>query len=92
MAFSNVRPPHTFSVYGEILTGEWRRITLNLKELYGSAAVRDVSSILIMFSNVDCYYDSDSVFYLDNVTFQDAADFPDPTANVQSIQSRGLLF
>lgn len=89
MAFSNVRPPHTFSVYGEILTGEWRRITLNLKELYGSAAVRDVSSILIMFSNVDCYYDNDSVFYLDNVTFKDAADFPDPTANVKVYNPEG---
>lgn len=88
-AFSNVRPFQTFWMHGEILAGGWTRITLHLRELYGASAVRDVSSILIMFSNVNCYYDSDSVFYLDNAHLGNAADFPDPTANVEVYNPEG---
>lgn len=71
------------------LSDGWRRITINPGSYYAESEITSVSLVLITFSNVNCNYYADSVFYIDNVRLGNAEAFPDPAADVKVYNPSG---
>ena len=65
-AFSNV------SIVKETLNDEWVRFTVNLGSLFSANLLTNVKYIVLVFSNVGCNEEIDSVYYVDNMSIETA--------------------